>query len=136
MKFINYLYEKANGITIFFTMGAIAALMSYVIFYSLIVTDPTTKLTTDNILAISLIFGMFGGLLFVTSVFSSRKSTKFWEYAEVVESKIESADSKQALNKIHKGEFEILRKLCMGGLQISEMNRLYTIMKTKYKYVK
>jgi hypothetical protein len=136
MKYINYLYEKANGVTIFFIMGAISALISYVMFYSLILTDPTPKLTTDNILAISLIFGVLGGLLFVTSILSSRKSTKFWDYAELVEAQIDAADSKEALEYIHKGEFEILRTLCMGGPQISELNRLFTIMKTKYKYVK
>ena len=136
MKYINYLYEKASGITIFFTMGAISALMSYVIFYSLIVIDPTTKLKTSAIPMISLIFGVLGGLLFLTSILSSRKSTKFWDYAETVEKLIDSADSKELLDYIHKGEFEILRKLCMGGPQITELNRLFTIMKTKYKYVK
>lgn len=105
-------------------------------FYSLILTDPTPKLTTSDILAISLIFGVLSGLLFVTSILSSRKSTKFWDYAELVEKQIDAADSKEALEYIHKGEFEILRTLCMGGPQISELNRLFTIMKTKYKYVK
>ena len=136
MKFINYLYEKASGITIFFTMGAITALISYAMFYSLILTDPTPKLTTYDISVLSLIFGVLGGLLFVTSILSSRKSTKFWDYAELVEAQIDAADSKEALEYIHKGEFEILRTLCMGGPQISELNRLFTIMKTKYKYVK
>ena len=136
MKFINYLYEKANGITIFFTMGAITALISYVIFYSLIVTDATTKITNFDNLVISLIFGVLGGLLFLTSILATRKSTKFWDYAETVEKLIDAADSKELLEHIHKGEFEILRSLCMGGPQISELNRLFTIMKTKYKYVK
>ena len=55
---------------------------------------------------------------------------------EIVEKQIDAADSKEALEYIRKGEFEILRTLCMGGPQISELNRLFTIMKTKYKYVK
>ena len=44
--------------------------------------------------------------------------------------------AKELLEHIHKGEFEILRSLCMGGPQATELNRLFTIMKTKYKYVK
>lgn len=136
MKFINYLYEKANGLTIFFAFGAITALISYVIFYSLIVTDATTKITNFDNLVISLIFGVLGGLLFLTSILATRKSTKFWDYAETVEILIDTADSKELLDLIHKGEFEILRKLCMGGPQTTELTRLFTIMKTKYKYVK
>ena len=136
MKFITYIYEKANGITVFFTMGTISALISYAMFYTLIVTDPTSTLSTSNIAIISSVLGILGGLLFLTTVFSTRKSTKFWDYAEVVEKQIDAADSKELLEHIRKGEFEILRKLSMGGPQTSELNRLFTIMKTKYKYVK
>ena len=136
MKFTSYLFERANGITVFFTMGTITALISYVTFYTLIVTDPTPTLSTSNISIISLVFGILGGLLFLTSILSTRKSTKFWDYAETVEKIIDAADSKELLEHIHKGEFEILRELCMGGPQTSELNRLFTIMKTKYKYVK
>lgn len=136
MKFIKYLFEKANRITVFFTMGTISALISYAMFYTLIVTDPTSTLSTSNILIISLVLGILGGLLFLTTVLSTRKSTKFWDYAETVEKLIDTADSKELLDLIHKGEFEILRKLCMGGPQTTELTRLFTIMKTKYKYVK
>lgn len=136
MKFINYLYEKASGTTIFFTMGTVSALICAVIFYSLIVTDSSSKLTTSGILAISLIFGVLGGLLFLTSISATRKSTKFWDYAETVEKLIDTADSKELLDLVHKGEFENLRELSMGGPQNHELFRLYTIMKTKYDYVK
>lgn len=136
MKTMNYIFYKANGLTIFFGGGVVSGLIAYAMFYSLIVIDPTTKLKTSVIPMISLIFGVFGGLLFLTSILSSRKSTKFWDYAETVEKLIDSADSKELLDYIHKGEFEILRKLCMGGPQITELNRLFTIMKTKYKNVK
>lgn len=85
---------------------------------------------------LSLIFGVLGGLLFLTTVLSTRKSTKFWDYAKVVEQQIDAADSKELLDHINNGEFEILRELCMGGPQAAEFNRLFTIMKTKYKYVK
>lgn len=105
-------------------------------FYTLIVTDPSSKLTTSNISIISLIFGILGGLLFLTAIFGTRKSRKFWDYAETVEKQIDAADSKELLEHIHRGEFEILRTLCMGGPQVTELNRLFTIMKTKYKYVK
>ena len=136
MKSINYLFEKANGLTIFFAFGTMSALTFYVILYSLIVTDATTKITNFDNLVISFIFGVLGGLLLLTSILATRKSTKFWDYAETVEKLIDAADSKELLEHIHKGEFEILRSLCMGGPQATELNRLFTIMKTKYKYVK
>lgn len=135
-NFINYLYDRANGITIFFTMGAVSALICYLIFYSLIVTDPSPTLKTSDIPFFSLIFGVVGGLLFLIAVLSLRKSRKFWDYAKIVEKLIDDANSKERLDSILKWEFETLRELCIGGPQITELNRLFTIMKTKYQYVK
>lgn len=133
---MKYLFEKANLLTVFLITGAASYLMSLGIWYSLAITDTTNKLTIHGILVISSIFGVIGGLLFLTTISEIRKSTKFWDYAKVVEKQIDSADSKELLDYIHKGEFEILRGLCQGGPQTTELNRLYTIMKTKYKYVK
>jgi hypothetical protein len=65
-----------------------------------------------------------------------RKSTIFWDYAKLVEGLIENTETKESLQSLFDNEFQDLRKKCQGGPQIPELNRLYTIIKTKYKYTK
>jgi hypothetical protein len=52
-----------------------------------------------------------------------------------VEALIDGAATRKELVSIFENEFQDLRKKCQGGPQIPELNRLYTIMKTKIKYV-
>jgi hypothetical protein len=66
----------------------------------------------------------------------SRKSQIFWDYSHEVEDLIAEAETQDALNSIFQNQFQELRKQGQGGPQIPELNRLYTIMKTKHKYVK
>lgn len=82
------------------------------------------------------LLGLLFGLMVMLMVSMMRKSTIFWEYAKVVEALIDDTTTKDDLDSIFKNEFQDLRKKCQGGPQIPELNRLYTIMKTKYKYVK
>ena len=65
-----------------------------------------------------------------------RKSTKFWNYAKEVEELIDKAETKDELSSIWKGEFQSLREQAQGGPHLSELTRQYTIMQTKYQYLK
>lgn len=75
------------------------------------------------------------GAMIVLMVSMIRKSHVFWEYAEVVEKLIEEADTKEKVTFVFNNEFQSLRQKCQGGPQITELQRLYTIMQTKIKYV-
>jgi hypothetical protein len=89
-----------------------------------------------NCTAMGAITGILFGLMFSLMVSMMRKSQIFWDYAKVVEKLIENAETKEALQSLFDNEFQDLRKKCQGGPQIPELNRLYTIIKTKYKYIK
>jgi hypothetical protein len=89
-----------------------------------------------NCIAMGAITGILFGLMFMLMFSMSRKSQIFWDYAKVVEKLIENAETKEALQSLFDNEFQDLRKKCQGGPQIPELNRLYSIIKTKYKYIK
>lgn len=75
------------------------------------------------------------GAMIVLMVSMMRKAQIFWEYAEVVERLIDEADTKEKVGFVFNNEFQSLREKCQGGPQITELQRLYTIMQTKIKYI-
>ena len=80
----------------------------------------------------STLVGMFATLF--TSIV--RESQVFWEEAAILECKIDDADDKDSLLQIYTDDFEHLKHLSCGSLHNEELKRLYTIIKTKYKFVK
>lgn len=66
----------------------------------------------------------------------TRSSYIFWGEAERLECKIDNADDKDVLLQIYDEDFENLKKLSCGAIHNEELRRLYTIIKTKYKYLK
>ena len=109
------------------------------IFYGFQLIDPPNSkmlITGINCIKIGATTGLLFGLMFTLMFSMSRKSQIFWEYAKVVENLIEESNTQESLQSIFDNEFQDLRKKCQGGPQIPELNRLYTILKTKYKYVK
>lgn len=117
----------------FFTGSFVAS-----IFYGFQLIDPpSSKIVFSGINCIKMgaLSGLLFGLLVSLMVSTMRKSTIFWEYAEEVEKLIDDANTKDELQSIFDNQFQELRKKCQGGPQIPELNRLYTVMKTKHKYV-
>ena len=99
-------------------------------------TDDSLIYTFPRLFCFGAIFGIPFGLLFTLMISMGRKSTKFWEHAEYVEKLVDEANSKIRLDDIFKCEFEGLKDLSQGGPHSQELNRIYTIMKTKYKFLK
>ena len=139
MKKLNNFLDKAPlwQIYIFgwFFTGTFVALFFYVFRF---IDSPNSKMLLSgiNCTAMGAITGILFGLMFSLMVSMMRKSQIFWDYAKVVEKLIENAETKEALQSLFDNEFQDLRKKCQGGPQIPELNRLYTIIKTKYKYIK
>lgn len=142
MKTLNYFFEKAPlwqiFVLIWFLTGAFFT--SYML-YGLQkngATNPELDFSGMDCIKFGAGIGLFFGLFFWALVSMMRKSQIFWDYAKVVEELIESTHTKDGLQSILEQEFQDLRKKCQGGhkqLQITELERLYSIIKTKIKYV-
>jgi hypothetical protein len=138
MNKINQFFDKSPLWQIyifgwFFTGAFVAAL-----FYGLQLIDPPNSkmlITGINCIKMGALTGILFGLMIMLMVSMMRKSQIFWDYAKVVEELIEAAKTKDELTSIFNTEFQELRKKCQGGPQIPELNRLYTIMKTKIQYI-
>jgi len=85
---------------------------------------------------IGFFMGILFGLMFMLMFSMMRKSTKFWDYAKIVEEIIDKAETKDELGSIYKEEFQSLIELAQGGPHQYELKRQYAIMQTKYKYAK
>jgi hypothetical protein len=92
-------------------------------------------LTTTTNIRIGLILGLILGLMITLMTSMMRKSTKFWDLSKILEDKIDLAETKKSLDDIYNNDFQILKELGQGRPHYDEIRRLYTIMKTKYKYV-
>ena len=57
------------------------------------------------------------------------------ELAKIIEDKIDLSETKESLDDIYNNDFQILKESGQGHPHYNEIRRLYTIMKTKYKYV-
>lgn len=139
MKKINSFLDKAPlwQIYIFgwFFTGSFVALIFYGFQFVDIDTNSQIDFSGIKYIKIGAMAGLLFGLMFMLMFSMMRKSQIFWDYAKVVEDLIENANTKESLQSIFDTEFQGLRKKCQGGPQIPELNRLYTIMKTKFKYV-
>jgi len=87
-------------------------------------------------LRLSFFISMLLGMIISMFTSISRTSHLFWDEAETLERKIDSAEDKDVLLQIYDEDFEKLKKLSCGVIHNDELKRLYTIIKTKYKYLK
>jgi hypothetical protein len=87
-------------------------------------------------LKIGFFMGILFGLITMLMASMSRKSNKFWNYAEEVEALIDDAETKESLQSIFDNEFKTLSDLQQGHPHGSKLKELYAIIKTKYKYAK
>ena len=143
-KWLNDSINRSSNWKIYFVSLPILTIFLYVLWYlmfkyaSINPNDPNVqKLMSFNILIkMSLILSVvFSGM--ITLMFSmSKQSDKFWESAHNLEKLIDETDTKEGLEKLYENEFKETNKLSSGGVHYSEMKRLYSVIKTKYKYIK
>ena len=76
------------------------------------------------------------GFMVTLMVSMMRSSQRFWDFAKCVEHLIEHAETRTDLDSVFANDFQKLIDLSGGGPHRTELTRLYTIMKTKYKYLK
>ena len=93
-------------------------------------TNPVTCLKFAGLMAIP----FTAMAILMTSM--SNKSQKFWDYSKEVHALIDKAETQEELGSIYKNEFQTLRDLAQGGAHLPELTKQYTILQTKYKYVK
>lgn len=88
------------------------------------------------IVKLSLTLGLLFGLIGTSLTYIGRKSMLFWEQSKKLCCKIDEAKTKETLDEIYNDSFQELKKMSFGGPHYEELRRLYTIMETKYKYLK
>jgi hypothetical protein len=138
MKKINNFFDRAPLWQIYIAGWFFTGYIVASIFYGFQFIDPPNPnkfFSGINCIKMGAMSGVLFGLMFSLMVSMMRKSQIFWDYAKVVEGLIESAKTKTEIQSIFENEFQDLRKKCQGGPQIPELNRLYTIMKTKIQYI-
>jgi hypothetical protein len=84
---------------------------------------------------IASIAGLPFGVMLMLMVSTTRKSQKFWDYAKEVDILVDEADTKEVIDSIHETSFQKLIGMSMGHEHQTELNRIYTIMQTKVKYL-
>jgi hypothetical protein len=135
MKKLENFLDKAPLWQVFIFGWLFTGTLSFIIFQFF--PDGTVELRDPFVnLKIGVSMGFMFGLMFMLMFSMSRKSDKFWNYAKEVESLIEAAETKEALQSIFDNEFQTLQKLQQGHPHGSKLKELYAILKTKYKYGK
>jgi hypothetical protein len=134
--------EKLANLKWYFALPiwyAITTTATFVIWFGLsqamggpedVFTNPVTSLKFASLMAIP----FTAMALLMTSM--SNKSQKFWDYSKEVQALIDKAETQEELGSIYKNEFQTLKDLAQGGPHGTELTKQYTILQTKYKYVK
>jgi len=138
MKKLNNFIDKAPLWQIFIVGWFFSSVFIASNIYVFNLIEPSsTKLIISgiNCIKIGIIMGILIGFMFMIMLSMGRESQIFWDYSKEVESLIDKAETKESLQSIFDNEFQDLREKCWGGPQIQELNRLYTIIKTKNKYI-
>ncbi len=89
----------------------------------------------EKVWKLSVLLGAVFGLMFLLSISMVRKSTKFWDYAKVLEELIDKAETKKELSQLCKNECRELIKLHQGPSHTVEVMRLKTKLETKANYI-
>ena len=115
---------------VFLIFAVFVSLLSYFLFHQVTkIYNPL--ISVEGGVGLGLIFATFLTLMFD----EMRKSAKFWSYAKEVEWLINKAETKSRLESIRKWEYESLIELSQGGPHTAELERLFAIMQTQYKFV-
>jgi hypothetical protein len=135
MKKINNFFDKAPLWEIYIFGVVFTGGFTFCLFELIPSADSINPLTTVTNIRIGLMLGLIFGLMITLMVSMMRKSTKFWDLAETLEDKIDLSETKESLDDLFNNDFQKLKELGQGHPHYNEIRRLYTIMKTKYKYV-
>jgi hypothetical protein len=127
---INTFFEKTPLILMYVIFTLISGLFMFLI---LKIFD--LKALNILIFKISLAYGIVMGLFFILILDSLRKSKIFWKEAEIIGKLIDAAETKEEINNLN-GQWSLFIKLANGAEHYREINRLYLISSTKYKYLK
>lgn len=139
MQSLNKFFDKAHLFKVYLVGVLLTGLFTFFLFQYVtqwISDKPVPALNIIVNIKISLGLGAIFGLMIMLMTSMSRKSSKFWSYAETIEKLIEDAETKQALKDIYANEFKELRHLAQGGPHYGEVKRIYAILETKHKYIK
>jgi hypothetical protein len=131
MKKINDFFNTGAYWKVFLLTSFIIASSAYCFFSFLTMI----VLPVFIIVKIALTTGLFIGLVFTLMIKQLRDSKKFWEYAEELEKKLDKANTKEELDVLFDGDYLEMGKLASGSIHMREVNRLYTIIKTKYSFI-
>lgn len=92
------------------------------------------------LMKISLTLAIPFSLIIVLMQDQMKRSTAFWDRAEVVEKEIDDAETLEELNRIVVEEFfhetGILKKMASGPPHYQKMREMYKVIETKAKYLK
>ena len=115
--------------------------LSFVLFSSIICTGfyyiiPIEDIKIHNaMLKVSIFLALMFSILIVNSVSLSRKSDKFFNYRDEVESLINDTDTVDSLKDIYDVQIQKLWKLSQGGSHSQEVNRLVSLNNIKIKTI-
>jgi hypothetical protein len=135
MKKINNFFDRAPLWQIYIFGVVFIGGFTFCLFELIPKSNSINPLTTVINIRIGLMLGLIFGLMITSMVSMMRKSTKFWDLAKILEDKIDLSETKEFLDDIYNNDFQILKESGQGRPHYDEIRRLYTIMKTKYKYV-
>ena len=133
MKTINNFFDKTSLWIVYPVMAISMAIFVFFIFRLMSIGLETPFLPTVPLIKVSLILGAIMGLLFTLTTSMTRRSTKFWNAAEVLEEKIDEERTRVGLKELFDKDFQELRNLANGGAHITELTKLNAIMQTKFK---
>ena len=136
MKKINNFLDKSPLWKVWLVIYPIITIFVGGFIFILDYFEPTNDIFTRNLNYLK--FGATMSILFtslVTLLISMiRKSQIFWNSAKELEALIDGVKSKEDLEEIYKNQFQELRLKSQGGPHIGELNRLKSIIETRYKY--
>ena len=120
----------------FLILSVFIFLMIAILFPFLLTPEDNKKIDFLVQIKISVILSAILSTLITLVLQMVKMSDKFWENAKELSKMVDDAESKVELDDIYKNKFQQTNKLSSGHPHYVEMERIYAIMKTKYKYVK
>lgn len=140
---LNDAINRSSSWKIFFVTLPIVTIFIFVTFsilYSIGTPSEIEKITPIVNLKISFIVSILLSILFsimITLLISmSKQSDKFWKSAKELENLIDEKNTRDELEDLYQTKFKEVQKLSAGPPHYSEVKRLYSIMKMKYKLIK
>lgn len=135
MKKINDFIDKAPLWKVYIFSYFLCSIMMFVMFHGMGQLLDPERLNLIVNLKIGAMSGIMFGLMLTLMISMMRKSQQFWDFSKEVDAKIKAANTRDAIIEVYENDFKQLKKMSIGGPHYMELNRLYTIMKTKLDYV-